>query len=84
MSIILPRGRDIVSTRVDRWEMKTYAELYSDVQKQRIKSLCDNKIDGNKGTISMIMDEPMVDEDGFEVDVDFSARFLVMDDVNVL
>ena len=31
MSIILPRGRDIVSTRVDRWEMKTYAELYSDV-----------------------------------------------------
>ena len=32
----------------------------------------------------MIMDEPMVDEDGFEVDVDFSARFLVINNVNVL
>ena len=75
MSIILPRGRDIVSTRVDHWEMKTYAELYSDVQKQEIKSSCDNKIDGNKGTISMIMDEPMVDEDGFEVDVNLAHVF---------
>ena len=44
MSIILPRGRDIVITRVYRWEMKTYAELCGDVQKQEIKSSCDNKI----------------------------------------
>ena len=52
-------------------ERKRYAELHSDMQKQRIKSHCDNKIDGNKGTVAAVWPDEFMptDEENFRAQI---------------
>ena len=59
------------ATRPQHRKMKRYAELCSNVQNLRIKSLRDNRIVGNKGVVSTIWkDEDMpVDDFGIRAEI---------------